>query len=225
VEPEKRRYKRFILEDKRVRAKTAQAVEIQIFDISLGGACIRIIKSLKVGGTYTLKLERDSRHLSLKCVVKWEQLRESIKKERGECIPVYTAGVEFVDILSDEAQELMKFLEEYGAVYEKRLKGVRIAIQGQENAILDQDETCIVKQISLGGMLIQSQFEMESEERLSMDLYLPDQQEPIKINARVTSCIEVTDKEEKCFKVGIAFHEIGKTNMVRLKDFIQAFEA
>ncbi len=140
---EKRRHKRFVLEEVEINAKTIVASEIEILDISIGGACIKSTKPLKLGGKYLIKLESEGIIFPVICAVIWENLSGTLKNAKGKIIPFYKAGIEFKDISSDELPKLKRFIEISGSPYkqemsiDKRLDGLRFKININKKAFLD----------------------------------------------------------------------------------------
>jgi Tfp pilus assembly protein PilZ len=220
MDKEKRRHQRFIVEGKDIHAKTTFASEIEILDMSLGGARIKGTKNLRVSSTYHITLEREGKPFSLKCRVIWMHLSGSLKTESGETVPVYTAGVEFQDIFSGEAKGLLEFLEDYTASYELRLRGVRITIHGREKAVLNQEEKYDVMNISLGGILIQANQPMEIGSKFPMELRLSQEKDSVRFQGRIASCIERTSEDSKCYDVGIEFFDMEENERARLSTFI-----
>jgi hypothetical protein len=219
---EKRRYKRFIVDDKDIRAKTSFAAEIEILDISVGGARIKGTRSLKIGSKYVIKIERGKKVITLKCRVIWEHLSGSIKNERSESIPVYTAGIEFTEIFSDRTQDLLQYLKDYTTSYEMRLTGVRISFHGKELAIMNHEETYIVKKISLGGMLIESHHPLPERRSFPMELAFPQEINPIKFQGKVACCMEIPEQKPNCYDIGISFFDMSPDDKSKLDEFIQS---
>lgn len=217
---EKRQYNRYIVENMDIHARTIFTTEIEILDISLGGARIQSAKRLKMGSKYILKLVKEQSTLPLKCIVVWEQLSGSLKGSIGESIPVYTAGIEFEEIFSEKLIDLMHFLDDFAA-REKRLSGLRFKIATPEMVVINYQETFSVKRISLGGLLLESLEELHIGKQFPMELYFPDEVRPIKFEGRVASCLPLIDKRGKRFDIGVEFLKMSDDDRLRVKDFIR----
>lgn len=226
--PVKRRYKRYVVQGMDFRARTIFDTEIELLDISLGGARIKSQRSLKMGTNYLIKLLSEKALLSLKCDVKWEVLSGSIKDGTHNIIPIYTIGIEFKDIPSNKLEQLKNFMKIVGLpdeqpfVDEKRLSGLRFKIKSKEMAIIDGQDIYIVKKISLGGMRIESNYEIQIDNRYPMELFFPDDKIPIKFQGRVASCIPIPDKSPESHDTGIEFLDIEEEDRERLRTFIQS---
>jgi hypothetical protein len=205
-----------------MHAKTIFSSEIEILDISLKGARIQGRKSLKIGGNYQIKFRHEGEPLSFHCTVVWEKLTEAIKQTSGETVPVYIAGVEFTDVFSDKTLGLFKFVDKCLISYEQRIGGVRITIDRKERSQLDHEESYNVKKISLAGMLIETEEELQLEGRFPMKLFLPDASPPIEFQGRIASCIKTPHEKTKGVDIGIEFLDMAENDKSRLNNFIKS---
>lgn len=222
-----RRYKRFIVENMDIHAKALFAMEVKLFDISTGGACIKATKILKLGGKYLIRLESDGKLLPLQSTAIWANLSESVKNARGEFMPVYKSGIAFKDTSSDKLVKLKDFIRVSGIPNEQRLSdkyrpsALRFKIYTNEKAVLNYPKTFTVKKVSLGGMLVETNYEIQIESRFLMALFPPDENLPIKFQGRIASCIEIPDKKSKNFDIGTEFLNMADNDRARLSKFIQ----
>lgn len=227
---EKRRYKRFALENMDVRAKTLFAAGIDLLNISVSGACMLSKKGLKLGDKYLIKIESEGMHLSLPCVITWESLCCSVKKSGGEFIPVYKTGVAFKDMTSDTLVKLKDFIRMSGIPNEQRLSdeyrssALRFAVCANEKAVLFYPETSPVKKMSLGGMLVELCNALQVEKKFPMALFLPNEALPIRFQGRVVSCIAVPNKRPECFDIGIEFFDMAEYDRSRVNRFLGLLE-
>ena len=102
-----RKFQRYVVEGMDIHARTVFNMEADVLDLSLSGASIQSTQRLNMGSTYTFKFTRGDNLTSVSGVVVWEKLVGTKKNEKGEMMPVYLAGVQFSDILTDKAQELI----------------------------------------------------------------------------------------------------------------------
>ncbi len=218
---ERRRYKRFLVGEMGIEAKTVFSTEIEILDISIGGARIKGTKSLKIGSQYMMKLERDDIMLPLKGTVIWENLSGSIKNDEGETIPVYTAGIRFENIFSEKLLNLIDFIDNSAVSKENRLSGLRFKIYANEKVILNYKETYPVKKISFGGMCVETNCEFPVEGRFPMEIFLPEEEYPIKFEGRIASCLAVEGEKSQCYDIGIEFMDILEHDRLKLAHFIE----
>ncbi len=224
---DKRKHKRFIVENMDIHAKTLLTTEIELLDISLGGACIKSSKSLNIGGNYLIKLQNENIIIPIKCTVVWEKLSGSLYNDGGDFIPMYTAGLKFKDVSIERLEDLKDFIgrfdypEEKKISDEKRLSGLRFKIITREKVSLKYQNTNIVKEISLGGILVETNYEIPAESKLPMELSIPGEDHPIKFYGRVAFCTDVTYKEPKSFNIGIEFLDMKEDDKSILSKFIQ----
>jgi hypothetical protein len=91
----KRRYKRFIVDGMNIYTKMIFSSEIEILDISTGGARIKSTENLKLGSSILIIFENKKIQFPIMCTVIWEKLSGSINNAYGEFVPVYESGIKF----------------------------------------------------------------------------------------------------------------------------------
>lgn len=224
---EKRKFKRFIIEGMDVHCKMVLATEVEVLNISLGGALVSLNKRLNMGNEYTLKIDCGDNIVSLKGLVVWERLANLKKNENGELAPIYEAGLRFNETLSGKGADLIDFIEQniIGKLSEARLTGTRVRILKPERAtILGQYKSYYVKKLSQGGMLIETDQEFNKEERFQMELILQEGEYPINFLGRVASCLEMSKKVPVCYNTGIEFLGMSEENRSKLIGFIASLK-
>lgn len=221
-----RRYPRFTVEGMDVHAKTIFSADIELSNVSMGGACIQTAKRMRIGGNYLIRLKSNSADIPLKCTVIWENLSGNINNATGETVPVYKAGVAFKDISPDKLIKLKDFIRVSGIPYEhrlsdeQRLSALRFKIDLHGKGVLNYPKTYKVKKISLGGMLIETRYKFEVEQKLPMALFLSEESSPIKFQGRIASIMATTDTAAKSFDTGIEFFNMSEQDRKRLSKFI-----
>ncbi len=219
---EKRRYKRYKLNDLEVHGKMVLATEVKVIDISISGIAVKADKRLNIGSDYTLKLE-GSKTVSLRGTVVWSSLNETRKGPQGEMIPVYAAGMQFKAMSNERTTELQYLIdshkiEEVHVIGGTRLD-IRFHIKDPENAIVLYPDNYKVKTISLGGMLIECVRNFEIESRIPMEMFIHDDKR-LKFVGRVASS-QVIDKEaKKQYDIGIEFLDLTEKDREVLASFI-----
>lgn len=224
---ERRKYKRIIVVGMDVHAKMVFATEVNLLTISLGGASVSLHKRLSMGNEYTLKIECKDRTFSTSGVVVWERLVDYGKNEKGETVPIYEAGIRFKDVLTEKGNELIDFIEALAIpeAQRLRLRGIRARIIGsKKTTITDYYTSYDVKKISLGGMLVETDHEFEVDTKFQMELIFPEEKGSIKFRGRITSSLEIPNREPKFYDTGIEFVEMSKEDRARLKEFLDYLE-
>jgi hypothetical protein len=219
---EKRKYQRYVVEGMGIFAKTLLNTEVEILDISINGGSVRGTKRFTIGGEYTFKFEHRDKTISTKGIIVWESLTDSEKLAKGETIPIYTAGITFRDVLTDKGKQLKEFIaEKMQEIKEIRLSGVRIKVHPPEKARLCSLETCVVKEISLGGMRVETEREPSVEELFTLELLLPEHGDSIHCKGRVAFYHETSGETAKRYTAGVEFLEIideGRLSLMRFVD-------
>jgi hypothetical protein len=220
---ERRRYTRFLIEGMEVQCKMFFTTEVKILNMSLGGVALSLNKRLNMGEEYTLKIETESKTISLEGVVVWEKMTNFTKEVKGKKFPIYEVGIRFDEVLTGKGADLLNFIS--GNIFDKaiktRVQGVRVKIiQPERTVILDDRDSYSVKMIGLGGMLIETKDELSIEDRFPMEMSFSEDIKPIKFLGRTAYCVEIPGKTPQRYDTGIEFIEMDEADRARLKEFI-----
>ena len=204
---------------------------VKILNMSVGGVAVQTDKRMTVGSQYTLKIESKGKTLNVKGIVVWSVLGESIRDTRGNIIPIYTAGMKFMEISPEKTGEIVSFIESHKRHADREVDifspsglrlHVRIHIEDPEKAVLDSQEGHNVKSLSLGGMLVESDHRLETGNKLPMEITLSEN-ETIKVSGRVVSCKPVENSNADRYHVGIEFSDIQAKERKILKAFLASY--
>ena len=94
---ERRKHKRLIV--KGIQRNVPHSLNTKIINISVGGVAIETTKKLERNKEYDLRINHGGNALRLKGRVIWAVLTRIEKKESGDIIPVYKAGMKFHESL------------------------------------------------------------------------------------------------------------------------------
>lgn len=207
-----------------IKGRMLFATNVEILNLSLGGASISLNKKLNMGSTYTLKLECRDKALSLTGEVVWEKISGSRKTPKGEVVPIYTAGLNFKEVMTGKASEVMDFIMEHTHDRKVRLIGVRVKIRELEKASIDYPHHFTVLKISLGGMLVETEQEMHVKDKYPMELSFDEEEPPVAFTGRVASCLRMPEPEKEIYHIGIEFLLMSDDEKLKLKDFIRILQ-
>ncbi len=219
---EKRKHRRYFVPDMGIRAKTTFNTEADILDIGESGASVKCRKRLNIGSEYIFRFEHKGSELSINGVIASAELNGSEKSPSGEIIPVYTFGIEFSQPKASETSEGFRdfIADTAGRLREQRLSVVRIRIHGAGESALTHLETCAVKDISLGGMRIETEEETRRESIFLLEVILKEDEAPIQCRGRVAFSLQVQDKGPKHYSVGVEFIDLLDQDRSKLLQFI-----
>jgi len=229
----RRRYKRYKVDVMEMNGKVVLAKSLKILDISIDGICLKTEKRLDVGGEYTLKMEGKGKVLTVKGTVAWALLSGNSVDSYGNIIPVYKAGMKFVDVSKEKMNEIVNFIEEHKRDIDKlvdlyspsgRRLYVRISIEDPEKAVLNYQGSYKVKSISLGGMLIESEHPLEIESKFPMEIKTLTENSYIKFLGRVASCLLIKNKDIEHYDIGIEFIEMSEEDREILVELIRVID-
>ena len=216
----KRKHSRYVVVGMGVFAKTTHKTEVEILDISIGGCSVRGTRRFYMNGEYVFRFELSDRVISMKGSIVWEKMTGVKKISEEEAMPVYTAGIQFKDVLTEKTLELKGFIAD--KLKEYRLGSVRIKLHTPEKTVLNYMETCVVKDISLGGIQIEAEQEALVETVFSLELALTEDERPIQCKGRVAFCNETPEKTRQRYSVGVEFMDMGGEDTFRLGEFIES---
>jgi hypothetical protein len=218
-----RRYKRFRLDFLEVNGQLTFATDVTLLDISMGGISLKADRRLNIGGRYVIKLEDKKKLIALKGEIAWSALSGNKMTPDGEIIPLYTAGMKFIDLSKEKAEELLDFVEhhrkeEVPPAGDRRFS-VRFLIGEPGKAILNYPADYKVKVISLSGMLIETSHALECESRIPMELSLHDESR-ISFLGRVVTCQMIAKNDKDHYDFGIEFINVTDKDREVLGSFI-----
>jgi hypothetical protein len=216
---DKRSRKRFLVEGMDIHGRIIFATEVGVLNISASGISLKADKRLDIGSEYSLKLLDGDRSLSVEGMVVWSSISEHREGPHGDVVPIYIAGLKFMNLVSNKMAELIAFIGEHIEGEEQRLGGLRVKITAPEKAILNYPAAYKVKNLALSGMLIEGSHEILSGLRLPMEMSLPGDR-PIRFSGRITFCRHVHERGPDHFEIGVAFMNMEEKDIERLKEFI-----
>ncbi len=222
----KRRHSRYTVEGAGVNAKTIFNTEVEINDISIGGASVSCGRRLNIGGEYLFKFEHKDNVISVRGQVVWAKLTGSRKVSDGEVVPIYTFGIEFKDA-GDKAEALEDFVaDEIGGVRERKLSRVRVKVHVPERAVVTSTERCVVSEVSLGGIRMEMEEAPPAGAMLTLEILVPESEHPIECSGKVAFSNPISDRpHDNRYSVGIEFIYIYDEDRARLERFIASLPA
>jgi len=228
----RRQHKRYKVDVMEINGKMVLAKSVKILDISIGGVCLQTEKRLNIGSEYTLKIEGKGKVLTVKGFVVWAVLSGSSADSGGSIIPMYKAGMKFIDASDKKINEIVNFIEDHEKDVDKQVDlhapsggrlYVRICIEDPEKAVLNYQGSYKAKNISLGGMLIESEHLLEIESKLPMEMIL-NEEVSIKFLGRIIDCLLVKDKDIEHYAIRVEFIEMSEMDKKILVEFIRLLD-
>ena len=220
---DKRRHKRFRLDLMEINGKMILANRVDIIDISLGGVALKTDRRLNVGKEYLIKLGDKGKSIDVKGIIVRCELSKIEEQCTGERVSIYTAGMMFKDVSPDTIADFLNSIEqdkkEAVPVITDRRLNVRFYITTPWEKTLSFPAQFKVKEISLGGMLIQTDQALGAESMIPMGLSLKSDN-PVNFTGRVASCRMTEDKGQAHYEIGVEFKDLTDKDRALLKTFI-----
>jgi len=221
---QKRRYKRYVVEGMEIQARMVFAEIVDLFNVSSGGACIITTKSVKPGDNIVLRITDKNINRPLKCTIIWE--REAGEDAEDRLGTFHRAGLQFQEVTSDTLVQLKDYMRESSVPDEKKLEdeyppsALRFKVYKNEKAVMSYPIAYPVKKLSLGGMLVETDREFETEQRYPMAIYLTKDSQPIRFQGRIASKIPKKNDRKYNYDIGIEFLNLAATDRSRLNKFL-----
>ena len=167
---------------------------MKINDVSLGGISLTTEKRLNLGKEYTLNIKGKETRLTVKGIVVWSFLSESIIDASGNVIPIYKTGIKFMDLSNERENNIRRFIEDHKKEPDRKIDvhslsgnrlNVRFQVTQTDKAILESQDDYRVKNISLSGLLIESGHEFKYDLDITADALGQRLEREVRIYAEV----------------------------------------
>jgi len=192
-----------------------------VLDISLSGMAVETNTRLAPLRTIRLRLGNGDRVLTVSGRVVWCFLHGTRATESGEQLPVYRAGIQFLDVLSPQAQELVRFLEAHAIVtLETRLFG-RFRIADNDAVEVSSSSMFRVVEIDTSGLTVESAAALEPRTGCEVELQLDGS--TLTARTEVLDAQPVDDAEEAgTFRIRLRFDSLDEADRERLRGFLRS---
>lgn len=218
---EKRTPRRYLVEGMGIYARTMFNTTVEVLELSLNGALIKGARGMLIGCKYNFRIEHADKVIPVDGIVVWEKtINERIAGE--ETAPVHTAGIEFVDVRTEKAEQLKGLIaDKIHEIKDRRLSGVRVRVSPPEKAVLSFMETCEIKDIGLGGMKIEIDREPPVDMMFSLELLLTKAWSPVYCKGRIAFYQEVPGQLPLKYYAGVEFKDLSDKDRAMLDRFIE----
>lgn len=216
---QKRRHKRIGLEHMDVAAKTVFSSECKILDIGLNGVCIATTQWMTTDHDYSIKFHLDGKLVSNSGTVRWVKLVGTRQGGNGDAVPIYMAGIEFKSVFTGTGRDIIHLLNTYAENKENRLSGKRFKLKTPAKAFFHILKDCRIKQISSGGMLIETDLDFLVNNKYSWAFHFPGDDRIIRCKGRIASRIG-SSGSSRLHRMGVAFVDMQKDDRINLTHFV-----
>lgn len=215
-EQEHRLHRRFEVHD--ITGVFLFDVDAKVLNLSLGGMALESSRSLQVGRRYSFRIRDGAELVTVSGVVAWCNLRRTLRTEGDEVAPCYHAGVRFEGILTSTAEDLGRLIEE-NAVVEvgQRIYG-RFRVEPDSPLSVATQVDFEVRKISLSGMLVETELEVDLEARVQLEVSLVNGLYACR--GRVAYARPPQHPWEKRTQIGVEFLDPPPERRLLLEDFI-----
>ncbi|MCK4911055.1 MAG: PilZ domain-containing protein [Thermodesulfovibrionales bacterium] len=222
---DRRHFKRFQIENIDVHSRMRFSQDVQILDVSMGGASLSINHPLVKGDFYDLKIEHKDHMFTLNGEVIWLDESESLEIEDGELVSVYKAGLSFRNVFTGKGDRLAELIEEKARSVSQRhrVRGIRVKLN-EPKATLELQDDYHVREISFGGIQVEAGRRLDTDMEYRMKMSMPDSKKPIQFIGRIASSRAVEDASPPAYTTGIEFINMGVKDLQRIQELIYSIE-
>lgn len=225
--PDKRRNKRIFVEAIDVNNYMIFAKKIRVHNINISGIAFETDKKMSRNSQCMLTLREENMAVSVKGTVVRCLISGYKKNFKGVDVPVYAVAVKFTEI-GDNIKDLVKFISYRSRMDHdrgdlQRLNGLRLSVRvnigASEKDTLSFIERYRVRDISCGGMLMESKYSLKINAKFRMKISIAREQS-IKVTGRIVRCRAVKDESVMRYNIGIEFIEIAEKDKERLNELV-----
>lgn len=199
-------------------------LDVDVQNMSVAGMAVKTTRALNVGRRYLFSISKSDEVVKVAGRVAWCVLGSSRKTEAGDSIPVYNAGVQFLDMLSAEAEGILHLIEENAILdLEQRVFG-RFRLDSDAEVTVDAGVEFEIRKISMSGMLavLDGQTGKIGEMEAVFPLEIPFPQGTFIARGRVAylNQVQVRGETRKEVHLGVEFQDIDEASRQALEAFI-----
>lgn len=229
---DRRQFQRFTADVLDMHGRSVFAKAARILDMSVGGALVNTKTKLNKGKKCILRVREEGSVLDLESVVAWSSLYENPEASGSDLGPPYKTGLKFTNVSRETAKKIARFIQNHAQtpnsqVVQNQLSGyrmnVRIQIQAPAKIMLIFHEGFRIKNLSLGGMLIESEYPLDVGVTLSLKIFR-SRTNTINVLGKVTSCIEAKENDSQHYDIGIAFIKMSGKDKELLRELMCLLE-
>jgi Tfp pilus assembly protein PilZ len=219
-----RKHKRFKLDVIDLSSRMSIVGKVEIIDISVGGVALKADRRLNIGKECLLKLGYEGCHINVKGIVVRSELSGIEARSEGGKVTIYSVGILFNDESAGKVKDFLDSIEssKKTQVPEEEdwfYRDVRFSITTPSEKVLLMQSQFDVKEISQSGIIIQTDYQLNRDSMVLMELSL-NAYDPVSFMGKVVSCRKTQDKANASYDIGVEFSELTERDRSLLIIFI-----
>ncbi len=211
----RRRFRRYDV--KGVDGAFVVRINVNVINLSAAGMAIETDNTLVVGRSYTFQINQNNRGMEVSGRVIWCVLGKTQRLEGGFA-PIFRAGVQFEDVLSETTLQLQRLIEDSAVldpgaqIFGRFVADMSGVVDAESQAQFE------VKRISLSGMLVDLDFRPRKDEVIPFEITLGDR--PFRGHGRIAYVDPYPKKDLARYRVGVEFALLSDLARECLEEFI-----
>jgi hypothetical protein len=213
-----RRYPRYEVQN--VEGTFLYNLQAEILNMSVGGMALETRKALEIKRIYMFTIHKGDETVRIPGRVAWCVLRRTEHISDTEVVPIYHAGIQFDNVLTEQARSLLHVIEESALLdVNQRLYG-RFIPSDETRVTIDNEVEFSVIKISLCGMLIETVIWAEVDDVFPMEVQLPDKRVDFRGRIAFVGAPPKRDNSSKAVHLGVEFIDISVEDRKTLEHYI-----
>ncbi len=226
-----RKHKRFNLDVIDLSSKVSLISQVDIIDISLGGAALKVDRKLNIGKECLVMLEYKQKRVNAKGTVVRSELIGIEEKADGETITIYSVGLSFTDESAGKVKDFLSLIDtnkktQMPVQADSLHHDVRFSIITSSEKVLNLPTNFGVQDISQKGIIIHTDLQLKTDSVVLLELSI-DAFEPASFVGKVVSSRMVRDKTMSYYSIRVEFSKLtdrSRSLLVKFIDFVKSNE-
>lgn len=218
-----RRFKRFKLDVTELDGKMLLTSNVEVLNLSAGGASVRSEGELPVGKELLITFAEKGKKTGIQGIVVQSASSGTGKGAGGKDVAFFITNIRFQ---AGQARQIASVIgsrerqrEDSAPVADDRRRDVRFHMTIPLESVLSHTARFRVKQMSMSGMLVQSEQPMEINSTIPMDLSLAGGR--VNFIGRVVSCRTAETDGKNWHDIGVEFLELTDEGRTLLEKFLE----
>jgi hypothetical protein len=218
-----RKHKRYRLDIVDLKSKLSLVGDVEIRNISAGGAALRAERKMNIGKECLMSLSYGGNKANIKGIIIRSEL-SGIEERGGEHVTMYSAGVVFKEESAHTVKEFLASVEqarktEVPEGTDWLFRNVRFSMTTPEEEVLRFPARFSIEEISRSGIIIETDYPLQEDYMVLLELWF-DSRSPVEFMGKVVSSRTDMNSHER-YHVGIEFSELTEQDQSLITELME----
>jgi hypothetical protein len=218
---DKRRHKRYSVNG--LQGDIFNPSEMSVINMNMRGIGVETTKKLEPSGECLIRILCKDTEWDFRGRMVWTLPVKKETKDAGAAVHVYRAGIRFTDLTEEKTECIIRHINgERSTMIERRLSGMRFEVANPGNFKIYLPSKFVIRNISLSGMLIETEDHMARNSHC--DMRLPLNGRALNISGRVVHLSNGAPKPHPHQVMGVEFVNVADEDRSALAHFIETLD-